>query len=77
MIDVGGNDRAAARDLVADEIGRQPFADGDELHLGGDLALARVMELRDAAARCAPRTQGSRSFGSPRLTSWPWGPLVS
>ena len=37
-----GNDGATAGDLVADEIGRQPFADGDELHLGRDLALARV-----------------------------------
>ena len=37
--------------------GRQPFADRDELHLGRDLALARVVELRDArtARGCAAR----------------------
>ena len=56
VIDVGRDDRAAARDFVADEIGRQPFADRDELHLGRDLALARVVQLRDApAARGHPR----------------------
>ena len=41
VIDVGRDDGAAARDLVADEVGRQPFAHRDELHLGRDLALAR------------------------------------
>ena len=56
VVDVGGNDGAAARDLVADELGRQPFADGDELHLGRDLAAARVVELRaDVPGRAARR----------------------
>ena len=77
-----GNDRAAARDFVADEIGRQPFADRDELHLGRDLALARVVQLRDRPARRArraarrdPRLAQLRQ--TRRLTSWPCGPLVS
>ena len=50
MADVGWNDRAAARHFVADELGRQSFADGDELHLRRDLAFARVVELRDRRA---------------------------
>ena len=53
----GRDDGAAARHFVADELGRQPFADGDELHLRRDLALARVVQLRDrlAGARRAAR----------------------
>ena len=78
VVDVGRDDRAAARDFVAHELGRQPFADRDELHLGRDLALARVVELRDAAGRRGARpTHGSRSFGRPTVTSWSCGPLVS
>ena len=79
VVDVGGNDRAAARDLVADELGRQPFAHRDELHLRRDLALARVVQLRADVRRPrgARATHGSRSFGSPSCTSWPCGPLVS
>ena len=50
VIDVGGNDRAAARDFVADELGGQAFARGDERHLRRDLALARVVQLRDGLA---------------------------
>ena len=51
VVDVGGDDRAAARDLVADELGRQSLADRDELHLRRDLALARVVQLRHAGVR--------------------------
>ena len=67
VVDVGRDDGAAARDLVADELGRQPFADRDELHLRRDLALARVVQLRHATAapRAASATHGSRSFGRP------------
>ncbi len=77
-----GNDRAAACDFVADEIGRQPLANRDELHLRRDLALARVGQLRDGrAARVRPpgaaRPTASRSFGSPALTSCSCGPLLS
>ena len=46
VIDVRRDDRAAALDLGADELGRQPFARGDELHLRRDLAAPRVEELR-------------------------------
>ena len=42
VIDVRRDDRAAARDLGADEVGRQPFARRDELHLRRDLAAPRV-----------------------------------
>ena len=48
VVDVGRDDGAAAGDLVADELRRQPFADRDELHLGRDLALARVVQLGHA-----------------------------
>ena len=43
VIDVGGDDGAAARDFIADEIRRQPFPNRDELHLRRDLASARVV----------------------------------
>src|SRR5207249_10832347 len=46
--DVRRNDGAPARHLVADEISRQSFAQRDEVHLGRDLALPRVMKLRHA-----------------------------
>ena len=49
MADVRGDDGPAARDLVADEFSRQAFAHRDELHLGRDLAFARVVKLRDGA----------------------------
>jgi len=49
VVDVRGNDGAAARDLGAHELGIEALADGDELHLRRDRALARVVQLRDAA----------------------------
>src|SRR5205807_559928 len=56
MPDVGWNDRAPARHLVADEFRRQSFADRDEFHLRRDLALARVVQLRHAVrTRLHPR----------------------
>ena len=70
VVDVGRDDGAAAGDLVADELRRQPFADRDELHLGRDLALARVVQLGHARRRCAgSRPIDARSFGRPSLTS--------
>ena len=54
MVDVGRNDRPAARDLVAHELGRHVLADRDELHLARDLALLRVVHLGDVA----PPAQG-------------------
>jgi hypothetical protein len=58
VVDVRGDDGAAARNLVADEIGRQSLAEGDELHLRRDLAFARVVQLGHGLTRsrgCAPR----------------------
>ena len=46
MVNIGGNDRAAARHFAADEFGRKLFALRHVLHLFGDDALARVMHLR-------------------------------
>jgi hypothetical protein len=47
VIAIGGNDRAAARELVAHVFGRHVLADGDEAHLFGDLAAPRVVHLRE------------------------------
>src|SRR5262249_40043623 len=60
VIDVGRDDRAAAGDFVADELSRQSLADGDEFHLGRDLALARVVQLGDAAAGYRARAVQAR-----------------
>ncbi len=62
VIDVGRDDGPAAGDLVADEVGAEALADGDELHLGRDLALARVVQLRDrtGAAQRPPRPRRER-----------------
>src|SRR5712692_9195066 len=51
VVNVRREDRAPARDLVADEFGRYALAQGDELHLGCDLAPARVVHLGDPPAR--------------------------
>ncbi len=61
MVDVGRNDRAPARHFRAHELGVEPFAGRNELHLGRDDALARVVQLRDvvlAAKRCAEKRFG-------------------
>jgi len=51
MVDVVGNDRAAARDLVADELGRDVVGDG-----GAEiLAIARGAQRRFAAEILADR----------------------
>src|SRR6185436_13532184 len=61
-----------ARHFVAHEIGRQPLAHRDELHLGRDLALARVVELRHTpgarrTCRAATRLALRRAKADPRL----------
>ena len=57
VVDVRREDRAPARDLVADEFGRHALAQGDELHLGCDLAPARVVHLGDPGAGLRPMRQ--------------------
>ena len=56
MVDVGRDDRAAARDLAAHELGVEALADRDELHLRRDDAPARVVQLGDGA-RAAERAR--------------------
>ena len=46
MMDVGRDDHAAAGDLVADQLGVEVFAAGDEVHLVGDGPLAGGFQLR-------------------------------
>ncbi len=64
MVDVGGDDGAAAGDLVADELGRHALAQRDELHLGRDLAAPRVVHLGDGAA--GPGAEGGAEQGRRR-----------
>jgi hypothetical protein len=47
--DVGRDDRAAAGELAAHELGLDALADGDEPHLLGDLAAAGVVHLAEVA----------------------------
>ena len=54
VVDVGGDDGAAAGDLIADQLGRHSLADGDELHLGGDHAPARVVQLGHRRTAASP-----------------------
>ena len=49
MIDVGGNDHAAAGHFVAHQFGRQLFAVGDVTHLFRDHALTGIVHLRKVA----------------------------
>ena len=46
VMDVGGDDHAAARDFGANQLGRQALAPGDVFHLLGDHALAGIVHLR-------------------------------
>ena len=55
VVDIGRNDRPSACHLVAHMLWRDALADGDELHLRGDLATSRVVHLGDAAARSSPQ----------------------
>ena len=49
MVNVRGNDHAAARHFVAHQFGREFLAVGNVAHLLGDHALARVVHLREVA----------------------------
>src|SRR5580658_11090356 len=51
MIDVGGNNHAAASDFVTHQFGRKLLAMGDISHLFRDHALPRVVHLREVAVR--------------------------
>ena len=64
MMDVGGNDGAAARDFAAHKLRRQLLALGDVLHLFGDDALARKMHLRKIPYSAVHRR---RSLLNPRI----------
>jgi hypothetical protein len=74
VVDVGGEDGAAARDLAAHELRVHPLAEGGELHLRGDLAAAGVVHLRDPAGAAqggAPQRlrhlhRGASLYGSVR-----------
>ena len=59
MVDVGGDDRPAPGHLVAHERGVEALAQGDELHLGRDLAPAGVVHLGDGPARARPAGGGA------------------
>ncbi len=50
MVDVGGDDHAPARNLVADRLRRRLLALGHPLHLRRDQAAARVVHLRRGVA---------------------------
>src|SRR5258708_1036942 len=58
MIDVGGNDHAAAGHFVAHKLGRQLLAVGNVTHLFGDDTLARIVHLREVAVRVFLLTPG-------------------
>ena len=49
VMDIGGDDGAAARDFAADEFGLEFFAAGDVFHFFGDDAVARVVHLREVS----------------------------
>ena len=66
MVDVGRNDGATARDLRADELRIEPLADADELHLFGDDAFAREVQLRHAAAAAPRRPPTARAASAVR-----------
>ena len=53
MVDVGRNDHASGGNFVADELGRNLFALGDEDHLFGEQALARKVHLRHVGVAAA------------------------
>src|SRR5581483_271386 len=61
MVDVGRDDRPPAPDLVPDELRIEPLANGDELHLLGDLATARVVHLGDPVAGLGPQRLADRA----------------
>ncbi len=70
MVDIGGDDHASGGDFVADELGGQLLALGDEHHLFGDQSLAGKVHLREIVVT------GLRGFrpaaGNPLLAGL-WG----
>ena len=50
VVDIGGDDGAAARDFAADEFGLELFAAGDVFHFFGDDAFAGVVHLREVSS---------------------------
>ena len=78
VIDVCRDDRAAARHFAAHELGVEALADGDELHLGSDLAFARVVQLRDGLLPASrPRSTVRAASAALPADSTPCGPLES
>src|SRR4029453_6485151 len=55
VVDVGGDDGPAPRHLVPDDLEIHALAQGDELHLGGDLTAPGVVELGDGAPGGGPQ----------------------
>ena len=55
VVDVRGDDGAAARDFGSHELRLEAFADRDELHLRRDLVSARVVQLRDGSTPAQAR----------------------
>jgi hypothetical protein len=71
VVNIGGNDGAAARDFAAHQLRRELLARGDVFHFFGDDALARIVHLRkisSAAVGRLPRSVRSRrSLFYPRI----------
>jgi len=65
VMDISGDDGAAARDFAADEFGLELFAAGDVFHFLGDDAVARVMHLREVS--CATIC-GNSPFFNPSIS---------
>ena len=65
VVDVSGNDGAAARNFAAHELGRNFFALGNVLHLFGDDALARKVHLREISWAAVHRR---RTLLDPRIS---------
>ena len=68
VMDVGGDDGAAARDFAADQFRLELFAPRDVLHLFGDDALPRVVHLRDVSRRHSRRPFAAASQSMHLLT---------
>ena len=62
VVDVGGDDAAAAGDFAADDFGIEFFALGDVLHFFGDDALAGEMHLRHVAVAVGAGLGGFARF---------------
>ena len=78
MMDIGGNDGAAAGDFVANKFGREFFALRNIHHFLGDCALTREMHLREIfCARAVARNLRASvhrcpALFNPRITHCHW-----